>query len=101
MIVLEEPMAKRIQKPTPQEPDGEPDTKHVRVAPDLAEMISWIVFMEKKTGKSRSIAQILDPILREDVVELFAPYQDIVRQLKAQGVTPQSTAGKKKGRKTE
>lgn len=81
-MLLDVPMAKRKVGRPPKGAD-EPEDKQVRVFKDLAEMISWIQFCRKKEGHKESVAQILDPLLRKQVVQMFAPYAETVKSLQA------------------
>ena len=70
------------------EPEAETE-RSIRVAIDLADMLGWIVYFERKKPKAnrRTVAQIADPMLRDDVVEAFTPFRkDVTRIAKALGL---------------
>lgn len=73
----------------PKKADGEQPTRHVRVNADLAEMIGWIHHFKNQGDRNVSVAQILDPLLREQIAEMYAPYKAAVEKIKEaeQGAT--------------
>jgi hypothetical protein len=66
-------MAKDARKKTVKD-DG---TKQIRVFDDLADMIGWIIKLEGGT-----VAKLIDPILRPEIVAKYARYEKQVEQLK-------------------
>lgn len=71
----------------------EPAERNVRAYIDIANMLGWINFLErKKPRKDRrwgSVAQIVDKLLREDVVDLYEPIEkDVLKMAKALGLEP-------------
>lgn len=77
MLLLDRHMAKG-RGGRPKKADGDRGTRHVRVFEDLADMIGWIYHFE-----GGSVAQILDPLLREQVATRYAPYAAAVAQIKS------------------
>lgn len=81
-------------------------TTHVRLFTDLAEMIGWIVRVEKKTGKDGA-AQLLDPMIRAQVTaryNKYLPHIQKLKQMQAQlkkAEEEAATAVKKSGRPAE
>lgn len=91
---LELPVAKG-RGGRPKKDEGEKGTRHVRVFEDLADMIGWIYYFESKEEKT-SVAQIIDPLLREKVQERYAPYAARVKKMEeAEAEEPRPPAGKK------
>ena len=81
----------------PKKAEGERATRHVRVFADLAEMIGWIYHFRTQAGEQISVAQILDPILRDGVAELYAPYANAVKEIeRAESAVGQPPGAKKK-----
>jgi hypothetical protein len=79
----------------PKKAEGEKGTRHVRVFEELADMIGWIYYFESQQEKT-SVAQILDPMLREQVLKRFEPYQDRVKRMQeAESQAPPPASGKK------
>ncbi len=62
--------------------DGEKGTTHVRLLADLAEMISWIVRLERLEQKGGS-ALLLDPMLRPQIRARYGKYKAQIDQIKA------------------
>lgn len=94
MLLLDDlPMANGRGRPA-RSPD-EPDDRQVRVFKDLADMIGWIHFFERKAGRKVSIAQLLDPLLRKQVTKLYEPYAALVESILAKKGEGQSGKGKK------
>lgn len=74
----------------PKKAEGEKATRHVRVFNDIADMIGWIYYFESRKVKT-SVAQIIDPLIRDRVVERFGPYQapaEAVKKAQAQADEP-------------
>lgn len=61
----------------PRKGQENPPSKHIRVAVDLAEMISWISEAEKISS-----ATFLDPILRKSVEQRYARLYSAIRSIK-------------------
>lgn len=62
----------------PKKDDGGSETRQVRVFTDVADMLGWISFFEGKT-----VAQILDALVRDRVVTLYQPYIKEVERIKS------------------
>lgn len=75
--VLEVPMPRQ-----PRQDAREKATTHVRVFADIAEMIGWIVRVEKKDQRGGS-AQLLDPLIRPQIKAKYERYAPIIDRLKA------------------
>lgn len=67
---------------TPKKDAAEKATTHVRLFKDLAEMISWIVRVEKLETKGGS-ALLLDPLLRPQIRARYGRYLPHIEKLKA------------------
>lgn len=57
--------------------DGDRGTHQIRVHSDLGEMISWIIRVEGGTT-----ANLLDPMLRAQILTRFERYKDEIEELK-------------------
>lgn len=66
----------------PKQDVNEKPTTHVRVMPDLAEMIGWIVRVEKRANRGGS-AQLLDPMLRPQITARYKKYLPHIQKLQA------------------
>lgn len=78
MTTVRLPMAKR--KPaTPDPPEAEPngETRHLRVAGDLVEMLSWV--LKVRGGKS---AQYVDPLIRPTIEADYLEDKEAIDVLK-------------------
>ena len=63
---------------TPERPEEE-EVRAIKVAADIADMLSWIEYFEKsdrrkKGEKPETIAQIVDPMIRAAVTRRYGPY---------------------------
>jgi hypothetical protein len=79
----------------PKKSDGEKGTRHVRVHEDLASMIGWIHHFESQESNV-TVAQILDPMLRDQVIERYAPYAEVVRKIQEAEKTVEQSSQKKR-----
>lgn len=52
------------------------ETRHVRIASDLAEMLGWVLFIEGGTA-----AEELDPLIRPEIVRRYAGIKPAVDRL--------------------
>ncbi len=71
------------ERPQMSEAKPEENDRGIRVASDIADMVSWLHYFEKKKPKSerRTIAQIVDPLLREDVTDLYEAHLPEIRKI--------------------
>lgn len=60
----------------PKKAEGEAGTRQIRVNDDLADMLGWIAHFEKT-----KVAMILDPWIRDLVVERYAPWAPAVKAI--------------------
>lgn len=63
----------------PRKSEGDMETSHVRVYADIKEMVTWLAEFQGKTQ-----AQILDPIVRDQVITLYSKIEDRVEKIKKQ-----------------
>jgi hypothetical protein len=76
---VELPMAKPRKGGRPRSEDADGGTRHVRVNPDIAEMISWIL---RVLGPEVSSAKLLDPILRGPIAARYKLHEKAINLLK-------------------
>lgn len=73
--------------------DAEKGTHQIRVHADLGEMISWIIRVEG--GKT---AQLLDPMLRAQIVARYEKYRDEIELLRKADLAVREAEEKVKAR---
>jgi len=65
----------------PPKPDAE-GTRMLRVNNDLADMIAWIVRVAKKKDPSYTAAQLVDPLLRPQILVKYKLIESDVERIK-------------------
>lgn len=67
----------------PTKHEGGRGTRQIRVFEDIADMLGWVYHFREQAGGRESIAQIVDPLLRAQVVALYEPYRPAVEAIQA------------------
>lgn len=76
---LVKPMAKGRGRPAKPESEG---TRMVRLQTDLADMIGWIVRITKKTDSGFTAAELVDPLLRPQILARYKLIEADVEKIK-------------------
>jgi hypothetical protein len=62
----------------PKKLTDEDRTTHVRMKQDLAEMLRWVARVQ-----NQNVADLVDPLLRPQIISRYAARLDLIQQLKA------------------
>lgn len=78
-MLMVQPMGSARGRPA--KPEGE-DKKLVKLGADLVEMIGWIVRVTKRERPGYTAADLVDPLLRPQVVARYKLIEDEVKKIK-------------------
>lgn len=81
MLTLERPMGKQPKRGRPAKPADE-GTRAVKLNADLVDMIKWIVKFRREQEPSFTAAQLVDPLLRPQILLQYGKVKDRVEKIK-------------------